>query len=305
MYDLMIIGGGPAGMAAAIYAARACLQTLLIEKQPMGGGQILNTTEVDNYPGLPGIGGFELGQKFAEHVKKFAIDQTAEEVLRIDCLGTIKKAVTAKGEYEAKALIYAAGAGHRKLLAPGEEKFTGAGVSYCATCDGAFFRGKTAAVVGGGDVALEDALFLSKICQKVYLLHRRDAFRGAKILQKQVRETENIEILLDTVVEEIIGEDKVSGIKIFQKKEKAAKLLSADGVFIAIGSVPHSGLLKGQVVLDDHGYVAAGENCRTNIPGVYAAGDVRTKDLRQVVTAACDGANAAMDAADYLAGRTS
>lgn len=295
MYDVIIIGSGPAGMAAAIYAARACLNVLLIEKQPMGGGQILNTEEVDNYPGLPGIGGFELGQKFAEHANLLGVRQVTEEVIRLDCQKDVKRVVTTNGEYEAKNLIYAAGAGHRELSVPGEETFAGRGVSYCATCDGAFFRGKTVAVVGGGDVALEDAFFLAKICQKVYLIHRRDEFRGAKTLQKRVEAAENIELVMETVVEEIYGEDSVSGVVISRKGKSGTKRLSIDGIFIAVGSVPHSGLLKEQVKTDDYGYVIAGENCRTNLDGVYAAGDVRSKALRQVVTAASDGANAVAD----------
>lgn len=300
MYDVIIIGGGPAGMTAAIYAARACLNALLIEKQPMGGGQILNTEEVDNYPGLPGIGGFELGQKFMEHAKLLGIRQTTEEVIRIDCQKDIKKVMTANGAYEAKNLIYAAGAGYRKLLVPGEEAFGGMGVSYCATCDGAFFRGKTVAVVGGGDVALEDALYLAKMCRKVYLIHRRDAFRGAKTLQNRVEEAENIELVMEAVVEEIEGEGSVSGVVISRKGKAEKERLFTDGVFIAVGSVPNSGLLKGQVKMDGSGYLIAGENCRTNLSGVYAVGDVRAKALRQVVTAAADGANAVADLAAAL-----
>lgn len=301
MYDVIIIGGGPAGLTAAIYAARACLDTLLIEKQPIGGGQILNSTEVDNYPGIPGVGGFELGEKFAEHAKSLGIRHAAEEVVRIDCQGKIKKAVTDKSEYEAKTLIYAAGTRHRKLEVPGEEKFAGMGVSYCATCDGAFFRGKTVAVVGGGDVALEDALFLAKGCKKVYLIHRRDTFRGAKVLQNRVRETENIELVLNTVVEEICGDGQVQEISVFCKNTEKREKLAVDGVFAAVGIVPYSELLKGQAEVDESGFIAAGEDCRTNIEGVYAAGDVRTKKLRQVVTAAADGANAVFDIEKMLA----
>mgnify|MGYP001038727911 FL=1 len=295
MFDVIIIGGGPAGLSAAIYAARACMDTLLIEKQPVGGGQILNSTEVDNYPGIPGVGGFELGQKFMNHAKGLGIRQVSEEVIEIKCRGDVKKVVTDKQEYEAKALIYAAGAGHKKLGAPGEEKFAGMGVSYCATCDGAFFRGKTVAVAGGGDVALEDALFLAKVCSKVYLIHRRDAFRGAKALQKRVKENENIELVMDTVIEEICGDSQVREILVYHKKEEKTEKLAVDGVFIAVGIVPYTDLLQGQVKLADDGFVVAGENCRTSEEGVYAAGDVRAKAFRQVVTAAADGANAVAD----------
>lgn len=295
MFDVIIIGGGPAGLSAAIYAARACMDTLLIEKQPVGGGQILNSTEVDNYPGIPGVGGFELGQKFMDHAKGLGIRQVSEEVIEIKCRGDVKKVVTDKQEYEAKALIYAAGAGHKKLGVPGEEKFAGMGVSYCATCDGAFFRGKTVAVAGGGDVALEDALFLAKVCSKVYLIHRRDAFRGAKALQKRVKENENIELVMDTVIEEICGDSQVREILVYHKKEEKTEKLAVDGVFIAVGIVPYTDLLQGQVKLADDGFVVAGENCRTSEEGVYAAGDVRAKAFRQVVTAAADGANAVAD----------
>ncbi len=295
MYDVMIIGSGPAGMAAAIYAARACLKTLLIEKQPMGGGQILNTADVDNYPGLPGVGGFELGQKLSEHVKSAGIAQVTADVVRIECQGGVKRVMTDAQEYEAKALIYAAGAGHRKLLVPGEEALAGAGVSYCATCDGAFFRGKTVAVVGGGDTALEDALFLARGCERVYLIHRRDAFRGAKTLQNRVEAAGNIVLRMETAVEEIRGGDRVQAVDLLHLKTGEKESLYVDGVFIAVGMTPHTELMKGQVELDAGGYVVAGENCRTNVTGVYAAGDVRTKALRQIVTAAADGANAVAD----------
>lgn len=292
MYDVIIIGGGPAGLAAAVYAARACLHTLLLEKQPMGGGQILNTAEVDNYPGIPGANGFELGQKFADHAKRLGIEPRTEEVTAVDCLASVKKVITNKGTYEAANLIYAAGARHRTLGVPGEETFAGRGVSYCATCDGAFLRGKTAAVVGGGDVALEDALFLANICRNVFLIHRRDTFRGAKSLQNRVMATENIELILDTIVEEIHGETGVTELLIRNKKEDRTSRLAADGIFIAAGILPYTDLLKGQVELDENGYIIADESCRTNVKGVYAAGDVRTKALRQIITAAADGANA-------------
>ena len=295
MYDVIIIGSGPAGMAAAIYAARACLRTLLLERQPMGGGQILNSSDVDNYPGIPDISGFELGQKLMEHMNKLGIRQVTEEVIRLDCMGEVKRVVTANAEYEAKNLIYAAGAGHRKLGAAGEERLAGMGVSYCATCDGAFFRGKTAAVVGGGDVALEDALFLAKLCKKVWLIHRRDTFRGAKTLEERVRAAENVELVLEAVVESIDGDEKVEGLTLRRKGSGTKEKLATDAVFIAVGMTPHTDLIKDQVETDENGYIIAGENCRTNRKGVYAAGDVRTKALRQIITAACDGANAVAD----------
>ena len=290
MYDVIIIGGGPVGLSAAVYAARACLNALLLEKHPMGGGQILNTAEVDNYLGLPGADGFELGQRFTEHAAKLGIKPVAEEVIRISCGGAVKKVITAKQEYEAKAIIYAAGAGHKKLGIPGEDAFAGKGVSYCATCDGAFFRGKTTAVIGGGDVALEDALFLANVCEKVYLVHRRDTFRGARTLVERVKATENIELTLDTAPEEIAGEDRVQKLLCVHKKTGEKKNLAVDGVFIAVGMAPYTRLIDGQVKLDENGYVAAGEDCKTSVDGVFAAGDVRTKKVRQIVTAVSDGA---------------
>ncbi len=295
MYDVIIIGGGPAGMTAAIYAARACLKTLLIEKQPIGGGQVLNTAEVDNYPGIPMVSGFELGQKFSEHVRQLGIVQVTADVTSIDCMGPVKKVATQQEVYEAAHLIYAAGASYKKLGVAGEEEFRGRGVSYCATCDGAFFKGKTTAVVGGGDTALEDALFLANVCKKVYLVHRRDSFRGAKTLQNRVLAAENIELALESEVEEIKGSDTVEEIVLFHKPKNEKSRLAVDGVFLAVGMIPQTKLLEGQVDLDENGYILAGENCLTNITGVYAAGDVRVKPLRQILTAASDGANAVAD----------
>lgn len=302
IYDVIIIGSGPAGLAAAIYGKRARLNTLVIEKQPMSGGQILNTYEVDNYPGLPGIGGFEMGQKFREHADKMEAEFVTADVQRIEMQDDRKKVVTDKGEYETKTIILATGANHRKLEVPGEEELCGMGVSYCATCDGAFFRNRTVAVVGGGDVALEDALFLSRACKKVYLIHRRDALRGAKVLQEQVEQKENIEIIWDTVVEEIKGKDQVEDLTLYNKKKDEKNVLPVDGIFIAVGIVPNTKELEGLVELDQGGYVVAGEDTKTSVPGIFAAGDVRTKQLRQVITAAADGANAITSVENYLYG---
>lgn len=301
-YDVIIIGSGPAGLAAAIYGKRARLNTLVIEKQPMSGGQILNTYEVDNYPGLPGIGGFELGQKLREHADKMEAEFVTANVTAISAESGIKKVMTDKGDYETKTVIVATGADHRKLGVPGEEELCGMGVSYCATCDGAFFRGKTVAVVGGGDVALEDALFLARTCSKVYLIHRRDEFRGAKVLQEQVEKTENIEVIFDTVVEQIKGKGQVQEICIYNKKTDKKSSLWADGIFIAVGIIPNTDGLADVVKLDDGGYVVAGEDTKTGTPGIFAAGDVRTKPLRQVITAAADGANAITAVEEYLYG---
>ncbi len=298
-YDIIILGSGPAGLSAAIYAQRARLSTLLIEEKPLSGGQILDTYEVDNYPGLPGITGFEMGQKFRAHADRLGAEVVNAQVLSVRLDGEKKIVTTQKGVYEAKTLIIATGAKHRRLGIPGEDKLVGMGVSYCATCDGAFFKGKTVAVVGGGDVALEDALFLARGSEKVYLVHRRDQFRGAKILQEKVKEASNIEPVLDSVVTEIKGEGQVSSI-LLSSKNGESRELEVQGVFIAVGIEPNSGAVKDLVAQDAGGYIVAGEDTKTSVEGVFAAGDVRTKQLRQVLTAAEDGANAVTSAEKYI-----
>lgn len=300
MYDIIIIGSGPAGLAAAIYGQRAKLAVLVIEKQPMSGGQIINTQDVDNYPGMPGVGGFELASKLRAHADAMGMEIVTEEVVSLELLGDVKKVVTETAVYEGKTIIFATGATHRKLGVPGEDKWIGAGVSYCATCDGAFFREKDVAVIGGGDVALEDALFLARMSRKVYLIHRREEFRGAKSLQEKVFAAENIETLWDTVVEEIEGDASVTGLRLRQKKTGDSHTLPVQGVFVAVGLKPNSELAKGLVELDENGYIRAGEEGVTSVEGVFAAGDVRTKMLRQVITAASDGANAVTAAEHYL-----
>ena len=300
LYDVIIIGSGPAGLSAAIYAQRAKLATLVIEKAPMSGGQILNTYEVDNYPGIPGVGGFDLGSKFRAHADALGCSFVTAEVREIQEEEGKKKIVTEKETYETKTLILATGATHRKLGVPGEEELMGMGVSYCATCDGAFFKGKTTAVIGGGDVALEDALFLARLCEKVYLVHRRDEFRGAKVLQERVIETENIEVVWDSVVEEIQGEDMVEKISIYNKKKEEKSELEVQGVFIAVGIQPNTEIYRNLVKMDEGGYIIAGEDGVTQTKGVFAAGDLRTKQLRQVITAASDGANAVTSVEKYL-----
>lgn len=300
IYDVIIIGSGPAGLSAAIYAQRARLETLVIEKAPMSGGQIINTYEVDNYPGLPGIGGFDLGMKFRSHADAMGASFVTASVKEIKTAGEHKIVVTEKESYETKTVILAGGASHRKLGVPGEEELMGMGVSYCATCDGAFFKGKTTAVVGGGDVALEDALFLARGCKKVYLIHRRDEFRGAKVLQQRVEETENIEILWDATVEEIKGEEQVEKLLIYNKKKEEQTQLTVDGIFIAVGILPNTEAFQNTVELDESGYVIAGEDGVTSTAGIFAAGDIRTKQLRQVITAASDGANVVTSVERYL-----
>lgn len=299
IYDLIIIGSGPAGLSAAIYAQRARLDALVIEKEMMSGGQVLTTYEVDNYPGLPGINGFDLGMKFREHADRLGARFAEDQVLQVE---KTEEGFLVKGEkeiYRTRTVLIATGAAHRKLGVPGEERLAGLGVSYCATCDGAFFRDKVTAVAGGGDVALEDAIFLSRICRKVYLIHRRDELRGAKSLQEAVMALDNVEILWDTVIEEIQGEGQVESLKLKNKKTGEERDLPVQGVFIAVGITPNSQAFEGTVEMD-RGYIIAGEDCRTSVPGILAAGDVRTKQLRQIVTAAADGANAVTSAEQQI-----
>ncbi len=300
MYDVVIIGNGPAGLSAAIYGRRAGFNVLVISDNPVAGGQISTTYEVDNYPGLPGLGGMELGDKFKEHADKFEVEYATDRVNSITDAGDHKKVITQKGEYEARAVIIATGADHRKLGVPGEGELTGSGVSYCATCDGAFFRKKTVAVVGGGDVALEDAIFLSRFAEKVYIIHRRDEFRGAKMLQDQLLSNEKIEPIYDTVVDEIVGKMAVEKVLLTNKKTGEKSELPVNGVFMAVGIVPNLEGIEGLPDRDEGGYIIAGESCETSIPGIFAAGDVRTKQLRQVITAAADGANAITSVERYF-----
>ena len=300
MYDLVIIGSGPAGLSAAVYAKRACLSVLVIEKEAFAGGQMVYTEEVDNYLGLNAKSGFELAESFKQHA--LDLDVSFAE-------GAVEKIVPKDGKWslhmesgediETKTVLLATGATHRKLGVPGEETFAGVGVSYCATCDGAFFQGKSVAVVGGGDVALEDALYLANICEHVYLIHRRNELRGTKALQNQVFANEKITFLGESEVTEITGDKKVSGISVHNKVTDETKELSVAGIFIAVGMEPQSDLYAPLLSLE-HGYVPAGEDCATEKDGLYVAGDVRTKRLRQIVTAVADGANAVHSIQEYL-----
>lgn len=301
IYDLVIIGSGPAGLSAAVYAQRACLNTVIIEKTGMSGGQILTTTEVDNYPGLPGIGGFDLGMKMREHVDNLNGQFLTGEVVRITDNGNVKELTLADGSViTARAVIIATGATHRKLGIPGEDTFTGAGVSYCATCDGAFFRGRTTAVIGGGDVAVEDAIFLARLCQKVYVIHRRDSFRAAKVLSDRLLSLDNVEVLWNHIPLEISGDASVEKLTVENKETGEKQDLQVNGVFIAVGMEPETEVYKDITALDPTGYIIADETCRTSTPGIFAAGDVRTKQLRQVISAAADGANAVYSVQRYL-----
>ena len=301
MYDLIIVGAGPAGLAAAIYAARAELKFIVLEKEFMSGGQIINTYEVDNYPGLYHIGGFDLATKFREHADALGASFVTGEVATIEETSGGKKIICKDGtEYETKTIILSGGAKHRKLEVPGEDTLVGSGVSYCATCDGAFFRGKTVAVVGGGDVAAEDALFLARLCKKVYVIHRRDSFRAAKALVSRLVSAENVEIIYDSVVKEIQGKFKVESLLLTNKKTAEETMVAVDGVFIAVGMLPETKAYEGLVELNSTGYIVADETGITSCPGIFAAGDIRTKELRQVVTAASDGANAVQSVERYL-----
>ena len=301
MYDMIIIGSGAAGLSASVYAKRAGLNLVVLEKSPMSGGQILNTYEVDNYLGLPGINGFDMGMKFREHADKLEVPFKDAEVLEIKDLGDKKIVRTDKEELETKSIILATGAHHALLGAPGEAKLSGMGVSYCATCDGAFFRKKVVAVVGGGDVALEDAIYLARTSAKVYLIHRRDELRGTKVLQDELMAKENVEILYSHVVKEICGESSVEKLILEDVKTGERKDVPVNGVFIAVGIHPDSELAKGIVEMDPAGYIIADETCATSVPGIFAAGDVRKKPIRQIVTAVADGANAATSAGAYVA----
>lgn len=301
IYDLAILGGGPAGITAAIYASRARLNTIWIDKNFAPGGQITATYEVDNYPGMPGISGMDLGEAFGEHARKLGLEPKREKILSLENIsGDIKTIHTKKNEYQARTIILAFGAEHRKLDIPGEDDLGGLGVSYCATCDGAFYKDRTAVVVGGGNAAAEDAVFLSGLCKKVYLVHRRDELRADKAIQEKVFDCENIEMVWESIPLEILGQDEVTGIKIQNVKTGEERELDTDGVFIAVGIVPNTTPVKDQLELDENGYICAGEEGITSAAGVFAAGDIRTKALRQVVTAVSDGANTVASVQKYL-----
>ncbi len=301
MYDIIIIGGGPAGLAAAIYSKRAELSALVAEKDIAGMGQIAEAEKVDNYPGIPGISGSELSERFLGHAKELGTEFSAGEAISVERDGGNISIIFKDGSRKtAKAVIFAAGASHRRLDVKGTDKKR---VSYCALCDGFFYKDKTAAVIGGGDSALSEALYLSKLAKTVYLIHRRDEFRAARSLQMRVKDTENIIPIMSAVLSEIMGEEKADGIVYTQNGE--SRRLRVDGVFCAIGSVPNTGPLNGVCALDKNGYVIAGEDCRTSADGIFAAGDVRTSPLKQVITAAADGANAAYSAERYIRGSLS
>ena len=297
--DVIILGAGTAGLSAAIYATRAGLSVTVLE-HAIQGGQIINAPEVDNYPGLANISGVEFVQNIYQQAVDFGASVVYESIKAFDFSRALKQVDTDKNRYEAKAVIIANGARHRHLDVPGEVEFAGKGVSYCATCDGAFYRGKDVCIVGGGNTALEDALFLSNNCNKVYLIHRRDEFRAHATTVEAVSKRDNIEILTPYTVSRIEGEASVNRVVLSGAVDGAEKTIEVAGVFIAVGLSPDNGMFSPALELDRDGYFVAGEDCRTNIEGVYAAGDTRRKEVRQLVTAAADGAVAAIGAANYI-----
>lgn len=296
LLDVLIIGSGPAGLSAAVYAKRAGLAVLVAEKEYRGTGQIAESDMVDNYLGFPKINGYDLGEAFLKHAEEFGLEfleGMADAFVKEDTGWSVH--FTDGQTVFAKTVIYCAGAAHRHLGVDGEEDYIGKGVSYCAVCDGAFYRGKETAVIGGGDTALGDALYLSDLCKKVYLIHRREEFRGSPITVQQLQEKENVEILTSAVPEKIVGEQTVTALEL-----KDGRSLPVNGAFVAVGMQPQTAPLQGVVELDAAGYVVADETGTTSAAGFFAAGDVRTKALRQVVTAVSDGANAAVSAAEYI-----
>ena len=300
LYDMIVIGGGPPGYTAALYAARSGLSVLVLEKLS-AGGQMTNTEQIDNYPGFPeGIDGFELGERMQKGALRFGAENQFSEVKSVELSGQVKIVRTRKKEFQARTVVLAAGAYPRKAGVEGEDRFAGRGVAYCAACDGMFYKDKTVAVYGGGNSAVEDALLLSRICKKVYLIHRRDTLRATKVYQDALFGS-SVELVWNSRVTAFLGDKHLSGVEIEDTKTGEKRELSLDGIFVSIGRIPDTGLFEGQVDMDEAGYLIADETTRTNLPGVFAAGDVRTKQLRQVITAAADGAAAAWNAEQYLA----
>ncbi|MDO4516297.1 MAG: thioredoxin-disulfide reductase [Bacillota bacterium] len=303
LYDVIVVGGGPGGYTAALYCARAGLRTVLLEKM-MPGGQMALTEQIDNYPGFDqGIDGFTLGQQMKNGAERFGAETVTAEVLSVRLEGEVKEVETTGGTVSGRVVILATGAATRELGLPGEKELTGRGVSYCATCDGMFFRGKTVVVVGGGNSAAADAMVLARVCEKVILVHRRDTLRATKVYHKPLMEAENLTFRWNSTVTELLGEERLTGVKVQDTVTGQEEIIPCDGLFVSIGRAPASELVKGILELDEAGYVKADESTRTSIPGVFAVGDLRTKVLRQVVTAAADGAVASHYADEYLASK--
>lgn len=300
VYDVLVIGGGPGGYTAALYAARANLSVMVLEKLTPGG-QMGTTDVIDNYPGFPeGVGGFELALQMQKGAQRFGAQTQLSEVISVELGGTVKQVRTQDGTYQARTVVLASGAHPRELGLPGEQELRGRGVSYCATCDGMFYRGKTVAVVGGGNTAVSDVLYLSRLCQKVYLIHRRDQLRASKVYLDPLQQAENVEFVWDSQVQKLLYRDVLTGVQVRHKKTGELREIPCDGLFVAVGHVPNTELYQGQVELDQAGYVLADETTQTNLPGVFAVGDLRKKPLRQVITAASDGAVAAHFIEEYV-----
>lgn len=300
LYDVIVIGGGPGGYTAALYAARANLSVAILEKLSPGG-QMGTTDVIDNYPGFPqGVNGFELAMQMKEGAERFGAQTQLAEVTQVELAGQVKTIHTSGGDYQARTVVLATGAHPRELGLPGERELRGRGVSYCATCDGMFYRGKTVVVVGGGNTAVSDVLYLSRLCEKVYLVHRRDTLRASKVYLDPLQKAENVEFVWDSEVKQLLRDQAVTGVRVRNKKTGEEWDIPCDGVFVAVGYLPNTQLYRGQVELDEAGYVLADETTQTNLPGVFAVGDLRKKPLRQVVTAASDGAVAAHFIEEYL-----
>lgn len=301
IYDVIIIGGGPAGYTAALYAARAGFKTVVIEKLS-AGGQMCETMQIDNYPGFEqGIDGFSLGLKMQQGAERFGAETKRMQVVSVDLTEPIKTVNTDNGSVHGKCVIIATGANHRHLGLADEEKLIGRGVGYCAACDGMFYKDKTVAVVGGGNSAAADALLLSKICKKVILIHRRDTLRATKVYHDPLMKAENVEFMWNSTVEKLLYGEKLTGAVIKNVSSGELNEISCDGMFISIGRIPYTDIFKGKLSLDNTGYIIADETGKTNLNGVFVAGDVRTKAVRQIVTAVADGAAAAFSAEEYLA----
>lgn len=299
-FDVIVLGGGPAGYTAAMYTARAGLSTLVIEKL-FAGGQMTQTPNIENYPGIPqGIDGVLLGMNFQAGAQNAGVQTLNAEVTEVKLRGEEKILTTAKGDFIGRTVIIATGADHRHLGLDREWELTGKGVTYCATCDGMFYRGKTVAVVGGGNSAASEALVLSRIAKKVYLIHRRDSLKASKSYHEPLQQAENVEFIWNSQVSQLLGEEKLSGVRLQNVLSGEEQELQLDGLFVSIGRNPATELFRGQLELDESGYIVADESTRTSIPGVYAVGDVRTKEVRQIVTAAADGAVAAHYAEEEL-----
>lgn len=299
-YDTIILGGGPAGLSAGIYAARSNTKTAILDIS-MLGGQPSNYLELENYPGFPIISGYDLMEKFEEHADKFGVEKfPMQEIKSINLVQTPKIIETLDATFKAKAVIIACGAKPKKLNIKGEEEFIGRGVSYCAVCDGAFYQDKTVAVVGGGNAAIEEAIYLTKFAKKAYVIHRRNELRADKIIQERAKKNKKLEFIFDTVVEEIIGNDVVNKLKIKNVKTNETAILETDGIFPYIGITPNISAINGQVQQDENGFIITDETMKTSIDGVYAVGDVRKTPLRQVITAASDGAIGAVYAEKYI-----